>query len=271
MSGAVEEFEILTLHDRLLAFQGGASTSGRLSERAPYCGIAGRQGGAPRGSDVAAGHHVRGRGHAGLAGIARDDAQAVHRLDRPALDVPGLGAGVADPIFEPPIVVTNYDYRFLVKEQLAEIGVEARIVTEPARRDSGPAAAAVLAAERDSQSATRCRGAHKIEAFVDKPDRETAERYVAAGYLWNSGNFFFRADTMLEVLRTYEPEIVEAARAAIVVTGQDLGFLALDAEAFGKSPKKSIEYAVMEPPRKRPWCPPTSAGRMSATGTRCGS
>ena len=89
-------------------------------------------------------------------------------------------------------------------------------------------------------------GAHKIEAFVEKPDRETAERYVTAGYLWNSGNFFFRADTMLEELQAFEPEIVQAAREAIDKARTDLGFLALDAEAFGKSPKKSIDYAVME-------------------------
>ena len=45
---------------------------------------------------------------------------------------------MTDPIFASPIVITNRDYRFLVKEQLAEIGVEATIVIEPARRDSGP-------------------------------------------------------------------------------------------------------------------------------------
>jgi mannose-1-phosphate guanylyltransferase/mannose-6-phosphate isomerase len=208
---------------------------------------------------------------------------------------------VADPIFEPPIVVTNYDYRFLVKEQLAEIGVEARIVTEPMRRDSGPAVAvaAVLAAERDSQTIVAmfasdhvitkaaefhavcaaaaeaaergfivtlgvkptepaigygyirpgdaiAGGACKIDAFVEKPDRGTAELYVAAGYLWNSGNFFFRADMMLEELQAFEPEMVDAARAAIGKARQDIGFLALDAESFGNSPKKSIDYAVME-------------------------
>ena len=59
---------------------------------------------------------------------------------------------VTDPIFASPIVVTNHDYRFLVKEQLAEIGAEAKIVIEPSRRDSGPAVAvaAVLAAQQRS-------------------------------------------------------------------------------------------------------------------------
>src|SRR5271155_928060 len=61
--------------------------------------------------------------------------------------------GVADPIFSPPIDVTNHHYRFLVKEQFAEIGAEAKIVIEPSRRDSGPAVAvaAVLAAVGDPE------------------------------------------------------------------------------------------------------------------------
>ena len=50
---------------------------------------------------------------------------------------------VSDPaLFGRPIVVTNNQYRFLVAEQLAAIGIEADIVLEPMRRDSGPAIAA---------------------------------------------------------------------------------------------------------------------------------
>ena len=58
---------------------------------------------------------------------------------------------VSDAIFDAPIVVTNRDYRFLVREQLEEIGAQATIVIEPSRRDSGPAVAvaAELAANRD--------------------------------------------------------------------------------------------------------------------------
>src|ERR1700694_3100622 len=50
---------------------------------------------------------------------------------------------VSDPtLFERPIVITNTAYRFMVLEQLAEIGLEADILLEPMRRDSGPARAA---------------------------------------------------------------------------------------------------------------------------------
>src|SRR5215472_18471304 len=45
-------------------------------------------------------------------------------------------------LFERPIVITNAAYRFMVLEQLAEIGAEADILLEPVRRDSGPAIAA---------------------------------------------------------------------------------------------------------------------------------
>src|ERR1700749_2013390 len=62
---------------------------------------------------------------------------------------------VSDPaLFERAIVITNATYRFMVLEQLAEIGIEADVVLEPARRDSGPAivAGAVLAETRDKDA-----------------------------------------------------------------------------------------------------------------------
>ena len=64
-------------------------------------------------------------------------------------------ARIADPaMFARPIVITNTDFRFIVAEQLRELGVEADIVLEPSRRDSGPAVAvaAALAARRDPES-----------------------------------------------------------------------------------------------------------------------
>jgi mannose-1-phosphate guanylyltransferase / mannose-6-phosphate isomerase len=86
----------------------------------------------------------------------------------------------------------------------------------------------------------------KVAAFVEKPDAATAQRFLDEGYLWNSGNFVFRADVMLAELKRFEPEIVEAAEAALAAARKDLGFMLLDAKAFAKAPKKSIDYAVME-------------------------
>jgi mannose-1-phosphate guanylyltransferase / mannose-6-phosphate isomerase len=86
----------------------------------------------------------------------------------------------------------------------------------------------------------------KVEAFVEKPNAATAEKYVAGNYLWNSGNFFFRADVMLDELRNFEPDMAAAAAEAVAKAKPDLNFLVLDKESFAKAPKKSIDYAVME-------------------------
>ena len=85
-----------------------------------------------------------------------------------------------------------------------------------------------------------------VEAFVEKPDAETAARYVAEGYLWNSGNFLFRADVLLSELERFEPAMATAINAAVAGAATDLGFIRLEPSAFASAPPKSIDYAVME-------------------------
>lgn len=48
---------------------------------------------------------------------------------------------------------------------------------------------------------------HRLKAFVEKADAATAARYLAEGYLWNSGNFVFRADTMKADIERYAPDL----------------------------------------------------------------
>ena len=86
----------------------------------------------------------------------------------------------------------------------------------------------------------------RIERFVEKPDEARARAFIEDGYLWNSGNFVFRADVMLEELQRFEPEIAAATAAAVSAAKKDLGFVILDHESFAKAPKISIDYAVME-------------------------
>ena len=209
---------------------------------------------------------------------------------------------VSDPaLFGRPIVITNAQYRFLVAEQLAAIGIAADIMLEPLRRDSGPAiaAGAVFALQRggdpvlvalaadhvvtdpaafaklcgaaaDAAAADRivtfgvrptrpateygyiragaALGADifAIEKFVEKPDAKTAERYVEEGYLWNSGNFMFRAGLLLGEYEGFEPDSVAAVTASVHDAGTDLGFVTLAEKAFARATPKSIDYAVME-------------------------
>ena len=87
---------------------------------------------------------------------------------------------------------------------------------------------------------------YAVEAFVEKPDAATAARYIAEGYLWNSGNFLFRADVLLAELARFEPEMIAAVEAAVDAATTDLGFLRLDSAAFARAPQKSIDYALME-------------------------
>jgi mannose-1-phosphate guanylyltransferase/mannose-6-phosphate isomerase len=85
-----------------------------------------------------------------------------------------------------------------------------------------------------------------VKSFVEKPDPATAAIYVREGYLWNSGNFLFRADVLLSELTALEPDMAIAIKAAVANASDDLGFLRLQPEAFGRAPQKSIDYAVME-------------------------
>ena len=89
-------------------------------------------------------------------------------------------------------------------------------------------------------------GVHAITAFVEKPDEATAERYVADGYLWNSGNFLFRAAAFLDELDLLAPEIGAPVAEAVANASRDLDFLRLDPDAFGRAVAKSVDYAVME-------------------------
>jgi mannose-1-phosphate guanylyltransferase/mannose-6-phosphate isomerase len=89
-------------------------------------------------------------------------------------------------------------------------------------------------------------GVFQVAAFVEKPDLETARRYVAEGYLWNSGNFAFQAATLLGELRRFEPTVVEGARAAFADAVVEPGLVRLDAEGFARAASISIDYAVME-------------------------
>lgn len=89
-----------------------------------------------------------------------------------------------------------------------------------------------------------------VAAFVEKPDRETAERYVLEGYLWNSGNFAFKAATLMGEFEAFEPTVADAAKACAAALTLEAGVGRLDREAFGQAKKISLDYAVMERTQK---------------------
>lgn len=89
--------------------------------------------------------------------------------------------------------------------------------------------------------------AFAVKRFTEKPDFETAQRYLAeGGYSWNSGIFVLPCGPFIEELERLAPDILAAARRALDESRLDLGFRRLEAAAYAKAPSISIDYAVME-------------------------
>jgi mannose-1-phosphate guanylyltransferase len=99
----------------------------------------------------------------------------------------------------------------------------------------------------DPRECPRCRNTvYSVEAFKEKPDADTAVRYVESDeYFWNSGMFVWRARTILANLERFLPEASEPLRKIAVAWDTPAQDKALQ-EWFPKLPKISIDYAVME-------------------------
>ncbi|ELH2313499.1 mannose-1-phosphate guanylyltransferase/mannose-6-phosphate isomerase, partial [Escherichia coli] len=83
--------------------------------------------------------------------------------------------------------------------------------------------------------------------FVEKPDRERAEVYLASGeYYWNSGMFMFRAKKYLSELAKYRPDILETCQAAVNAADNGSDFINIPHDIFCECPDESVDYAVME-------------------------
>lgn len=201
-----------------------------------------------------------------------------------------------------PMVVCNEDHRFMVAEQMHELGIDPQaILLEPFGRNTAPAVALsalaapspedillILPADHviaDHQALAEAiekavelaaagnlvtfgivptapetgygyihRGGELesktgfvVDRFVEKPDLQTAESYLAdGGYYWNSGMFALKADTFLKELEKFNPEILEVCSNASEKGQKDLDFCRIDSTTFEQCPSDSIDYAVME-------------------------
>jgi mannose-1-phosphate guanylyltransferase len=96
--------------------------------------------------------------------------------------------------------------------------------------------------------------ARVVERFREKPDAPTAAEFFAAGaekYLWNSGMFVWRAATLLDCLRRYEPEIHAGLLRIASAWGGPQQQKVLG-EIYPGLKKISVDYAVMEPASRDP-------------------
>ncbi|PID71455.1 MAG: mannose-1-phosphate guanylyltransferase/mannose-6-phosphate isomerase [Desulfobulbus propionicus] len=86
-----------------------------------------------------------------------------------------------------------------------------------------------------------------VEQFVEKPDLEKAQEYIAQGnYLWNSGMFAFSGKGMVDELQQFAPEIVKCMRGAVEKGTFDGVFFRFDKDTMMSCPADSIDYALME-------------------------
>lgn len=87
---------------------------------------------------------------------------------------------------------------------------------------------------------------HRARRFVEKPNRQRAEQFLAAGnFLWNSGVFFFRADTILDAIDTHLPGLGQQLKAFDVAAarGEEA---ALVEKTYATLPSISIDHGLME-------------------------
>ena len=95
---------------------------------------------------------------------------------------------------------------------------------------------------------------NQVAQFIEKPTESHAAELISTGCLWNSGNFLFRADVMIEELQRFAPKIAAQSQLAVtkretVQTQSDKVDL-LEAMAFAECPAISIDFAVMEHSRR---------------------
>lgn len=202
-----------------------------------------------------------------------------------------------------PLIVCNDEHRFIVAEQLRELGIsDADIILEPVGKNTAPAIAVaafyalqkddnalllVLAADHIIKDQTAFDDAisqakllanegklvsfgivpdkaetgygyikrgerlgdngFKVDAFVEKPDLQTAESYLLSGdYLWNSGMFMFKAQRYLDELKMQRPDIYAACERAVETMDSGIDFLRLHETVFSQCASESVDYAVME-------------------------
>lgn len=88
---------------------------------------------------------------------------------------------------------------------------------------------------------------HRVTRFVEKPDRTTAQGYIAAGnFVWNAGIFVFRAADFLAGLALHRPRMMELLECAVEEGREDGTAFLPAAEPFAEIAAESVDYALME-------------------------
>ncbi|MEX0822543.1 MAG: mannose-1-phosphate guanylyltransferase [Rhodothermales bacterium] len=126
------------------------------------------------------------------------------------------------------------------KDTLVTIGIN------PTHPETGYGYIQYDGSSRDEEEDDSTPRAFPVKTFAEKPDIATAERFVDSGdFLWNSGMFVWRADTILDQMRRHLAQAYEAFEPLPDAVGTDREREAVK-EAYSRSPHISIDYGVME-------------------------
>ncbi len=170
-------------------------------------------------------------------------AAVIHKLDKDAV----IGVFTADHIIQP-----EDKFRKIVEEgyRIAESS-ENTLVTFGITPDHPATGFGYLELGETLQGSST---AKTLKRFKEKPDLETAASYIEAGpesYLWNSGMFVWKASTLLNCVKKYEPEIY----SRISELGESYGtqdFDSVISRIYPELKKISVDFAVMEPASEDP-------------------
>jgi len=168
--------------------------------------------------------------------------EPVGRNTAPALTLAALGATANgdDPlllVMPADHVIQNVEAFQAAVQKALRLGQEGRVVTFGIVPQS---------AETGYGYIHRGKGSD-VAAFVEKPDGQTAAKYVQSGeYLWNSGMFLVQASVWLAELHRHDPNMLTACESAFAASRRDGDFQRVGKDAFLACSSNSIDYAVME-------------------------
>ncbi|MER8556651.1 AGE family epimerase/isomerase [Mesorhizobium sp. M1217] len=192
--------------------------------------------------------------------------------DRVLSDIGPLGLNGGRPIFEPVGRNTAAAVAIATLHTISEYGEDALVLVVPSDHQISTETqfwetveAGMPAAESDSivvlgikpthpetgygyiEVAATGDGVAAVSHFVEKPNAETARKYVASGrFYWNAGIFLFRADTMRKAFLQFRPDIWDTAERAYKAARTDVLGIYLPQGFYSAVPSTSIDYAVME-------------------------
>ena len=150
-------------------------------------------------------------------------------------------------------IVTNpVEFRRIITSSLRFVAETDAIVTlgmKPNRPETG-----YIQADLSVPSA-RNKEMYRVDSFKEKPDLETAQKYITQGnFFWNAGIFIWNVSTIVNAFRVYQPSISQIFESLLPLYGTEQEQAAVD-EAFPKCENISVDYAILEKAEEIFVCP----------------